>query len=64
MFIKGPIHKGCLHISGRGEGVGKKWANADRGERVVSQIWTSVWKKIIATILVKFTEIIWQYVCI
>ena len=35
----------------------QKWTNADRGRRVVSQMRTSVWKKIIATIFVKFTQI-------
>ena len=51
----GAFHKEYPHI--RGRWVMQKWTNADRGRGVVSQMRTSVWKKIIATIFVKFTQI-------
>ena len=38
----GVINKGCPHIRGEGgRQVRQKWANADRGSGVVSQMWTS-----------------------
>ena len=46
------IHKGCPHITG-GEGGQAKVDKCGQGEGwVVSQMWTSAWKKIIATIFV------------
>ena len=62
MFTLGAIHKGCPHI--RGGGGQAKVEKCGQGEGVVSQMWTSAWKKKVATIFVKFTQIIWQYVCI
>ena len=45
----GAIHKGCLHIRGRGEGSGggsgKSGQMQTGGGGVVSQMWTSAWKK-------------------
>ena len=44
--LYGIIHKECPHIRRGGRrGVRQKWTNADRGEGVVSQMWTSAWKK-------------------
>ena len=45
---KGAIHKGCLHIRGRGgegRGSGKSGQTWTGGMGVVSQMWTSAWKK-------------------
>ena len=44
-FTNRAIHEGRPHI--RGEGVRQKWTNVDRsrGGGVVSQMWTSTWKK-------------------
>ena len=43
MLEYGAIHKGCLHI--RGEGGQAKVGKCGQGEGVVSQTWTSTWKK-------------------
>ena len=60
----GAIHKGCPHIRG-GRGVRQKWTNADRGRgEWLAKCGRPLGKKIIATIFVKFTQIIWQHVCI
>ena len=65
MLEYGAIHKGCPHIRGGMEGGQAKVDKCGQGEGgEVSQMWTSAWKKIIATIFVKFTQIIWHYVCI
>ena len=61
----GAIHKGCLHIRGEGGGgsckSGKMLTGGvgwlAKGGRLLGQ-------KIIATIFVKLTQIIWQCVCI
>ena len=61
---KGTIHKGRPHIR-RGRGLGKSGQmRTEGGAGVVNQMWKSAWKKNIATIFVKFTQTIWQYVCI
>ena len=44
LLTLGTIHKACLHIR-RGRAVRQKWINTDRGREVVSQMWTSAWKK-------------------
>ena len=64
-FPSGAIHKGCLHIKG-GRGVRQKWTNTNRGMGggEVAKCGRLLGKKIIATIFVEFTQIIWQYVCI
>ena len=49
---------------GGGEGVRQKWTNADRGRGWLAKCGRPLGKKIIATIFVKLTQIIWQYVCI
>ena len=61
-MLYGAIHKGCPHI--RGEGVRQKWTNADSGRRWLAKCGRPLGKKNVATIFVKFTQIIWQYVCI
>ena len=63
MLEYGVIHKGCPHIR-VGEGGQAKVDKCGHGEEVISQMWTSAWKEIIATIFVKFIQIIWQYVSI
>ena len=61
----GAIHKGCLHIRGGGAGgVRQKWKNADRGRGWLTKGGRLLGEKIIATIFVKFTQVIWQYGCI
>ena len=59
--VMGPSIKDARTLRGGGEGE-RGQAKVDKcgeGEGVVSQTWTSAWKKIIATIFVKFTQIIW-----
>ena len=61
---RGPFIKDVCTLEGEG-GSDKSGQMRTGGGGVVSQKWTSAWKKkIIATIFVKFSQIIWQYVCI
>ena len=61
----GPSIKDILTLGGGGGGGQAEVDKCGQGEGgMISQMWTSARKKIIATIFVKFTYIIWQYVCI
>ena len=59
----GAIHKGCLHV--RGEGGQTKVDKCGQEERGwLAKCGRPLGKEIIATVFVKFTQIIWQYVYI
>ena len=59
----GAIHKGCLHIRGGG-GSGKSGKMLTGGGGWLAKGGRLLGQKIIATIFVKLTQLIWQYVCI
>ena len=61
IFALGAIHKGCPHIGRGGGGVSQSGQMRTGGGGVVSQMWTSAWKKIIATIFVKYLA---NYACV
>ena len=42
----------------------QKWTNADTGTGWLAKCGRPLGKKVIATIFAKFTQIIWQYVCL
>ena len=61
----GAIHKGCPHIREREREGADKSGQIKKGEEGwLAKCGRPLGKKIIATIFVKFTQIIWQYVCI
>ena len=59
-MTKGPSIKDVCILGGRA--VRQKWINADRGRGWLAKCAGPLGKEIIATIFVKFTQIIWQYV--
>ena len=60
------IHKGCPHIrkGGGGGGSGNSGKMRREGGGWLAKCGRPLGKKILTTIFVKFTQIIWQYVCI
>ena len=66
MAFYGAIHKECPHIrGGGGEGGEAKLDKCRQGERGwLAKFGRPLGKKILATIFVKFTQKIWQYICI
>ena len=62
-FLRGPSIKDVHTLGGRGSGKSGQMRTREGG-RWLAKCGRPLEKKIIATIFVKFTQIIWQYVCI